>query len=290
MSPPITFLFLITLLVLPSQSSGLGVRGRESFSNEGNKDSCLERECADPCADQNPCDLDMFCMELLIAGVCYPVAKCSRCNPGLKSKCPDPCEDFTCPINEMCRAIEFENYCCPKAVCSANNAVEIPLNDTDPNSPTNSCEGVVCNEDPCNCPTDLDGYEGCGYECNYDPTFVDCCPTSSEGCIARCDGPCPSDLTCPDPCESYTCPGYNKVCRPVQFEGRCCPKAVCSEPITIDATNSTPSDSCEGVVCREDPCNCPVQSDPNCKPYACTYDQWTDCCPESTYGCITLCF
>ena len=222
--PLISFLVFIALFASPLLASGQGVRRKESsFSNKGKKASCIAKECASPCeANLNPCSLDEFCSEVVIAGNCCPDAKCSRYNHGLKSKCPDPCENFTCRNGEVCKAIEFENRCCPKAICSANNAVGIPLPDTNPDNPTNLCEGVVCSEDPCNCPTDLDGLDGCGYECAYDPfsAVTNCCPTSSEGCIACCDvdSSCPSDLNCANPCENLLCEN-GEVCRPIQFEG-----------------------------------------------------------------------
>ncbi|GFH44476.1 predicted protein [Chaetoceros tenuissimus] len=268
-------------------ASGQGVRRRESsFSNKGKKASCIAKECASPCeANLNPCRLDEFCSEVVIAGNCCPDAKCSRCNPGLKSKCPDPCENFTCRNGKVCRAIEFENRCCPKAMCSYEPA-GIPLPDTDPNSPINLCEGVVCTEDPCNCPTDLDRHDGCGYKCAYDPfsAITNCCPTSSTGCIAHCEDTCPSDYSCPDPCENFSC-GDGEVCRAIKFEGRCCPKAICSKSDGITA-------SCDNVKCANDPCDCHDEillASGGCDIH-CHYDPFatSECCPSSS-GCQDVC-
>ncbi|GFH44475.1 predicted protein [Chaetoceros tenuissimus] len=312
---PKTLSFILLLLIAPHVSGAKqGVRRRnkqttsgfEEITLNGKNEKCSQFKCASACVgESNPCSPDMFCDELLIAGNCCPEAKCRKCTSNLKAQCPDPCENFTCGDSEVCRAIEFEEYCCPKAICSAtrsdvvDEAIPVldeamPAPDENPNSPINLCEGVVCSEDPCNCPTDLDGYDGCGYECNYDPfpSFL-CCPTSLEGCIARCDGPCPSDLNCADPCENFFC-GVDQVCRPVQFEGRCCPKAVCSdvveEIIPIDPT-ITPPNSCEGVVCEKDPCNCPQQSDPYCGYDHCDYSPFStnECCPTNA-KCVEWCY
>ena len=190
-------LFLFLLIFIAPQVSGArqGVRRRNNEDagfEEINLDSCSTTKCAAACVEDS-CSADKFCVEHFTAGKCCQKTKCSGCTPSLRAECPDPCEKYTsCKDGEICKAIQFRDLCCPKAVCSQKVPEIISIDTTTKNTPpSNSCEGVVCGKDPCNCPIQSDPY--CGYDC-YDPFLSsECCPTSTHGeCKLWCyDAPLP---------------------------------------------------------------------------------------------------
>ncbi len=237
-------------------------------------DSCLNGECAAPCA-QDECPTGLICYD----GYCISRCQNRECENGFvcqNGECRDPCVGITCLAGTTCSLGRCIDDSCYTVGCPAGQV----------------CHDSQCVADPC-------ATAGCGptQGCEDGRCFDSCegiaCPTGSMCINGQCSADLCPTMNCPAPyaCENNQC--VNDPCFEVECDlGFICIGGSCTEDPCIGL--KCPNDQvCHRGICllpsrdpvlnvsmpTEDTNNGGLSTAPNKAPEGCDCDQQSSTLP-----------